>query len=146
MAVNIMIRVTIKRVSNKDSIPKMLKQLAPKVTKGLEAVADHLRWRSQELVPPDTQALVTHCKVREFEQPFSVYITVGYGTKGQTVTGFSEAEQRYITVMPEKYAVFVHEDVTMQHPRGGQAEFLRTPLLQDFQEMRAIFLAAATTK
>lgn len=33
------------------------------------------------------------------------------------------------------YALYVHEDLTMNHPRGGQAKFLTTPAVQKKGEM-----------
>src|ERR1019366_8688493 len=133
-----MIKVSIKKVQHKDSINKLVAKLKPKVEAGLRATANYLKERADALVPQDTRALIDGGKVRSFGGDWCLSFTVGYGTYGETRSGYShwrgKAKTGYrspptlvLFVEPSKYAVYVHEDITKSHD-VGQAEYLSTPL------------------
>ncbi len=125
-----------------DVLEKYKKKLATKVSAGLEAVANHLKERADELVPEDTKGLIGTGKVRPFPTNFATSFTVGYGTYGEIHAGPSRHHGGHmISVVPSQYAVYIHENMNVQHPGGGQAEFLATPLRQDLAEMSLIFRA-----
>lgn len=139
MVVNIMIRVTIKRVQNKDSIDKLKAKLKPKVEAGLRAVAYKLKDMADALVPQDTTALIGGGKVRPFDGDWCLSFTVGYGTKGEIRAGYSKWHGgRLVFVEPAKYAVYVHEDITKHHDIG-QAEYLATPLRTELMHLAQTF-------
>ncbi|MDP3717097.1 MAG: hypothetical protein Q8T13_04925 [Acidobacteriota bacterium] len=68
---------------------------------------------SKELVPVDMGPLRDsgHVELPMFE-PGEVSVTLGYGGAAQD------------------YAVAQHEDQSLNHPNGGEAKFLETPLLR----------------
>lgn len=41
-----------------------------------------------------------------------------------------EAHNSAVVGYDQRYALYVHEDLTMRHPRGGQAKFLTAPVYQ----------------
>ena len=85
----------------------------------LQQQADAILEASQPLVPVDTGSLQASGRV---ETPVLAgpvgEVTIRYGG--------SEGFQGRI---PRNYAIRVHEDLSMNHPRGGQAKYLETAVL-----------------
>lgn len=80
---------------------------------------------SQPLVPVDTRALQASGQVDDAELHGAVAsVTIRYGGPGE---GFERT--------PSTYAIKVHEDTTMRHPRGGQSHFLSQPLFAATQDL-----------
>lgn len=44
------------------------------------------------------------------------------------------------------YAIYVHEDLTMNHPRGGQAKYLEQPMRTEARTMQRIIMTAVKNK
>ena len=76
---------------------------------------------SVQLVPIDTGLLRSTAHV---ERPLSTGASV-------------EVELRYGSHGLAEYAIVQHEDVTLNHPNGGTAKFLQTPLLAAVDDMPA---------
>jgi hypothetical protein len=80
---------------------------------------------SQPLVPIETGALRASGTVSDAALDGAVAsVAISYGGPG---AGFERT--------PSQYAIVVHEDTTMRHPRGGQAHFLSQPLFEATQGM-----------
>ena len=90
----------------------------------LHAVAVEIMSNSQVEVPKDTTALVNSgFIVNEGDS-----IILGYGgpnTKINPKTG----------IPTEEYALRVHEDLDMNHPRGGKAKFLEDPYYDAYNNL-----------
>lgn len=90
----------------------------------LQQEAEAILVASQPLVPVDTGELRASGAVMDVViDQHTVSTGVRYGGPG---TG-----QR----RPEEYAIKVHEDVTLRHPRGGQHHFLSEPAFAATQGM-----------
>ena len=84
----------------------------------LKQEGDALAEVSQSLTPVETGALQASIHADEPQLAGAVaWITISAGGPGE---GFER--------VPSNYAIRVHEDTTMRHPRGGQSHFLSQPL------------------
>lgn len=101
--------------------------LTPAILAALRQEAETILEASKPLVPVDTRSLQDSGHV---DTPSSsgtlATVTIRYG-------GTVGRQGR----VPETYAIRLHEDLSMNHPRGGQAKFLETPLLAATQGMLA---------
>jgi hypothetical protein len=79
-----------------------------------KAAAKRLAALSKPQVPVDTSALVKSLRVASYG-PTSA--SVSYNTP---------------------YAIYVHEDLAMNHPRGGKAKFLEDPLRENAKALGVI--------
>ena len=109
-------------------IPQLLQQLQrlstavlPPLGEALYEDGNRIMGQSVQLVPVDTGLLRSTAHV---ERPVT------------TATGV-EVELRYGSHGLAEYSIVVHEDVTMNHPNGGEAKFLQTPLLAAVDGMAA---------
>lgn len=84
----------------------------------LQQEAEAILEASQALVPVETGAL------RASGQTLDVTIRGAMVETGISYGGPGEGFER----TPSEYAIKVHEDTTMRHPRGGQSHFLSQPL------------------
>lgn len=89
-------------------------QAAVKSQAAVDAAAEMVKERSQALVPVDTGALKESCAVTSTGQGFDRVGKVSYTTK---------------------YALHVHEDLTANHPNGGQAKYLEQALRESVNEV-----------
>jgi hypothetical protein len=97
-------------------LTKIYKDITDATLDQLHEVAVEIMSNSQEEVPKDTTALVRSGFITEEGDS----IIFGYGgpnTKVNPKTG----------IPTEEYALKVHEDLYMNHPRGGKAKFLEDP-------------------
>ncbi len=89
-------------------------RLLPALGRALHAEAAPVFDRSQDLVPVDTKELK---KSGELHEPVidgnSVSVELSYGNAATA-----------------EYAERIHEDLEMNHPRGGKAKFLEEPFLE----------------
>ena len=95
----------------------------------LHAVAVEIMNNSQDEVPKDTTALVRSGFIVEEGDS----IILGYGgpnTKINPKTG----------IPTEEYALKVHEDLYMNHPRGGKAKFLEDPYYEAYNNLDALLI------
>jgi len=100
-------------------------EVLPLMAIALQQEADAILEASQPLVPVDTSALKASGHVDDPQLTGQeASITIRYGGPGE---GF---ERR-----PEEYAIKVHEDTTLRHPRGGQSHYLSQPLFEATQGM-----------
>ena len=98
------------------SLQSITKDIMDATMDQLHEVAVEIMSNSQEEVPKDTTALVRSGFIIEEGDS----IILGYGgpnTKINPKTG----------IPTEEYALKVHEDLYMNHPRGGKAKFLEDP-------------------
>lgn len=86
------------------------------------AAAQHILAKSQELVPVDTGALKASGHVEHD------------GTSAAIV---------YDAVAPDDYAYGIrqHEDLSLNHPHGGQAKYLEQPMHTELEAVAAIVAA-----
>ena len=85
---------------------------------------------SQIEVPKDTTALVNSAFILEEGDN----IILGYGgpnTKINPKTG----------IPTEEYALKVHEDLNMNHPRGGKAKFLEDPYYEAYNNLDTLLVS-----
>jgi hypothetical protein len=100
-------------------------ELLPLAGIAIQQEADAILEASQPLVPVDTGALKASGLVGDLQQDAqTVSIMISYGGPGE---GFERT--------PSQYAITVHEDTTMRHPRGGQSHFLSQPVFEATQGM-----------
>ena len=97
-----------------DDLKKLNVEIDRALAEALLTTAHHIAGQADELVPVDTGALkssqdVTHPKGTS--QTMNSRITYG----GPSAS----------------YALEVHENLAMNHPRGGQAKFLEEPFLKE---------------
>ena len=95
----------------------------------LHEVAVEIMSNSQDEVPKDTTALVRSGFIVEEGDS----IILGYGgpnTKINPKTG----------IPTEEYALKVHEDLYMNHPRGGKAKFLEDPYYDACNNLDALLI------
>ena len=111
-----------------DGLPQLIQTLQrlgtavlPPLGEALYEEGNRIMGQSVQLVPIDTGLLRSSAHV---ERPT---------TAGATV----EVELRYGSHGLVPYALVVHEDVTMNHPNGGQAKYLLDPLLAAVDGMPA---------
>ncbi len=91
-------------------------QAAQKVQDAIDAATVLVDARSQALVPVDTEVLRNSHTVTATGEGFGRVGTVGYHTP---------------------YALHVHEDLTANHPNGGQAKYLEQALRDSTTEILA---------
>jgi hypothetical protein len=96
----------------------MASVVTPLMAIALQQEGDAILEASQSLVPVQTRALQASGTVSDPEiRGFEARTQVRYGGPGE---GFERT--------PSDYAAIVHEDTTMNHPRGGQSHYLSEPL------------------
>lgn len=109
----------------KDGATRALKayteQAAAKSQAAVDAAAVAVKSRSQELVPVDTGALSESCVIETTGQGFERVAKVAYKAP---------------------YALYVHEDLTANHPNGGQAKFLEQAMREAGVEVMGILAKA----
>jgi hypothetical protein len=88
------------------ALQRLVTQAPPAFQGAIETEADRILEASYPFVPVDTGALVSS------------------GTVEATADG---ADIRYGNHGAVPYALIVHEDTTMNHPRGGQHHYLSAP-------------------
>jgi hypothetical protein len=98
------------------ALQQLMTRAAPALQSAIEAEADRILEASYPLVPVDTGALVSSGTV--LARPDGAEIR--YGNHGQV-----------------PYALIVHEDTTMNHPRGGQHHYLSAPFFAATDGMTA---------
>ena len=98
------------------ALEQMVQQADLVLTQALAAEAERILEASLPLVPVDTGLFLSTGMVERDAHG----ATIRYGGHGLA-----------------PYAVVVHEDVTMQHPRGGQAKFLQAPVFAALDGMPA---------
>lgn len=122
-------------------LTQSLNRAIARTTAGLKAACDHVLVEAKKLTPIDTLALRDTSRVRFAGMGIStVNFIIGFGPQGVEVREWSRGEERNVIRIPYNYAVWVHEDTfpPMNHPRGGQPDFLRLPLA-DHQGIRLVF-------
>lgn len=92
-------------------------EVTPLMAIAVQQEGDAILEESQPLVPIDTGALRESGTVSDAAIMGAVAsVQISYGGPGE---GFERT--------PSTYAIRVHEDVTMRHPRGGQSHYLSQP-------------------
>lgn len=91
----------------------------------LQQEAEAVLEKSQQLVPVETSSLRDSGHVEDVTiEGMHVMTGIRYG-------GTVGKEGR----IPEQYAIKIHEDTTLNHPRGGQSHFLSQPLFAEIDGM-----------
>ena len=115
-------------VTGMADLQRRLEQLPPQVVFlagiALEQEADAILEQSQSLVPIDTGEL------RASGHTDPVTLTATTAQCGVRYGGPGTGQRR-----PEDYAIRIEFDVTLRHPRGGQAFFLSEPTFAAIQGM-----------
>lgn len=96
-------------------------QAAVRSQAAVDAAAVLVKERSQELVPVDTGELKESCEIVSTGQGFERVSKVTYKAK---------------------HALHVHEDLTADHPNGGQAKFLEQAMREAGVEVMGILAKA----
>ena len=101
-------------------------EVTPLMAIALQQQGESIWEASQALVPVDTGALRESGTVSDAAiSGLVASVEISYGGPG---TGFART--------PSEYAIKVHEDTTMRHPRGGQSHFLSQPFFAATQDLR----------
>jgi hypothetical protein len=98
-------------------LEKIKKRLGTQLRSGMAKVAYQILKKSNSYVPVDTGFL------RNSGHSY----TQGTGDKIKSVVMYNA-----------EYAIYVHEDLTMRHPNGGQAKFLARAVEETKPEMTGI--------
>ena len=100
-------------------------EVTPLMAIALQQQGESIWEASQALVPVDTGALRESGTVSDAAiSGLVASVEISYGVPG---TGFART--------PSEYAIKVHEDTTMRHPRGGQSHFLSQPFFAATQDL-----------
>ena len=100
-------------------------EVTPLMAIALQQQGESIWEASQALVPVDTGALRESGTVSDAAiSGLVASVEISYGGPG---TGFART--------PSEYAIKVHEDTTMRHPRGGQSHFLSQPFFAATQDL-----------
>lgn len=92
-------------------------EVPPLMAIAVQQEGDAILEASQPLVPIDTGALRASGAVSDAALSGLVAsVQISYGGPGE---GFDR--------VPSTYAIRIHEDTTLNHPRGGQSHFLSLP-------------------
>jgi hypothetical protein len=96
---------------------KQKNQIAAGVERGIMKAGEHLKKKSQEVVPVDTGKLKRSAKVEQTGEKFSTRAIVSYNTD---------------------YALFVHENLEIARKPGQITPYLRQPAIEEADEMARI--------
>ena len=110
---------------------KMLKRIAPRVERGLDAVAKVVYEESRKLVPIDTEALRDSQTRRKVKGGLQAEFIVGFGSILYVLKGHQEVRADR---PPYIYAPIVHQ------LHKSQSKFLEIPVKTKRDEMRAALL------
>ena len=98
------------------NLDKFSKEVMDATMNQLYDVAVEIMSNSQEQVPVDTASLLNS----DFITVRDESIIMGYGGPYSKLNPKNQ-------MLTEEYALKVHEDLDMPHPRGGKAKFLEDP-------------------
>lgn len=99
------------------------------------------------LVPRDTEALASSARITQEGYGLDAVIYVGYGGKDTPPKVlWSPERERFLVKIPSNYAWVQHNIHALNHPNGGQADYLGEPSRTKLREMAQAFLEGLREK
>ena len=122
-----------KAIAKMKRIEKMYGKLFVEAVKDF---ADDLKPEIEEQTPIDSGAMIS--TLRRGRDKDGVYLAMG----GKEV----EVETDYNIKKTQDYTIRQHEDLTLNHPGGGNAKFMERPFLAALPEMATMIAAKIRAK
>jgi hypothetical protein len=138
--------VTVTRTGRPQArVQGILNRYGQRVVDGHIAAARVLKKASLEIVPKDKGILAASANITQDGEGIGAVVYMGYGLRnrlgrvieGPGYTPFGPKER-----VPANYAWRQHFNLTLKHPNGGRARFLKEPSQTKIPEMRQAFRQA----